>query len=346
MGTGDLGGHEGAGEPEPAACGVRSSVHDRGIQAARAHPGVTGRSSARVQHDGCSPLCRYDRPARGSNRPRAASRRRGRSRPPASPHGARPPLAGPATSRGRSEGAIRTTRDRREGRERIDPPVARTTRAHLRSDRRVSGISSAHAQAELLRFPRQPRRGVSPRAAPRRRRLRGRPDQGPRLARAQGADPLRCAADLRGRGPRRPGPEQRDPRLHRPRARPAPARQLARRAARGAHARGRGPARRRRAGPADSGPRGARQGARELASGFLKRWAGAVERRLGELGSGPFISGETLHVADLKLYMVARWFSSGNVDHVPSDVFAEFPRLSGIERAVAQHPKIVAWYAR
>ena len=84
----------------------------------------------------------------------------------------------------------------------------------------------------------------------------------------------------------------------------------------------------------------------ELASGLLKRWARAVERRLDELGPGPFVSGETLHVADLKLYMVARWFSSGNVDHVPSDVFAEFPRLCGIERALAQHPKIVAWYAR
>lgn len=84
----------------------------------------------------------------------------------------------------------------------------------------------------------------------------------------------------------------------------------------------------------------------ELASGFLKRWARAVERRLGELGPGPFVSGDTIQVADLKLYMVARWFSSGNVDHVPSDVFAEFPRLSGVERAVAQHPQIVAWYAR
>lgn len=84
----------------------------------------------------------------------------------------------------------------------------------------------------------------------------------------------------------------------------------------------------------------------ELASGFLKRWGRAVEARLNELGPGPFVAGDAVHVVDLKLYMVARWFSSGTVDHIPTDVFAEFPRLVGVERAVAQHPKIVEWYAR
>jgi len=84
----------------------------------------------------------------------------------------------------------------------------------------------------------------------------------------------------------------------------------------------------------------------ELASGFLKRWGRAVEARLNDLGPGPFVAGDAIHVADLKLYMGARWISSGNIAHVPADVFAEFPRLVGVERAVAQHPKVVAWYAR
>lgn len=84
----------------------------------------------------------------------------------------------------------------------------------------------------------------------------------------------------------------------------------------------------------------------EFASGYLKRWGQAAERRLTELGPGPFTAGESIHVVDLKLYMAVRWFASGNVDHVPRDVFAGFPRLTGVERAVAGHPKIVAWYAR
>lgn len=84
----------------------------------------------------------------------------------------------------------------------------------------------------------------------------------------------------------------------------------------------------------------------ELASGFLPRWGGCVDRVLNGIGPGPFVAGDTIQVADLKLYMAARWFSSGNVDHVPTDVFARFPRLVGVERAVASHPKIVEWYAR
>lgn len=84
----------------------------------------------------------------------------------------------------------------------------------------------------------------------------------------------------------------------------------------------------------------------ELASGFLKRWGRNVERRLQELSAGPFVAGDAIHVADLKLYLAARWFSSGVVDHVPRDVFAEFPRLVGLERAVADHPKVVAWRNR
>lgn len=84
----------------------------------------------------------------------------------------------------------------------------------------------------------------------------------------------------------------------------------------------------------------------ELAREYLPRWGRAVERRLAELGPGPFAGGGAIHVADIKLYMASRWFSSGNVDHVPRDIFKEFPRLVAVEKAVAEHPKVVAWYAR
>lgn len=84
----------------------------------------------------------------------------------------------------------------------------------------------------------------------------------------------------------------------------------------------------------------------QLASDYLPRWATHVERVLTGLGAGPFVAGEAINVADVKLYIGARWFSSGTIDHVPSTIFADFPRLVGVERAVANHPKIVEWYAR
>ncbi len=84
-------------------------------------------------------------------------------------------------------------------------------------------------------------------------------------------------------------------------------------------------------------------GRKELATNYLPKWGANVERRLG---SGPFVAGQNISVVDLKLYMAVRWFSSGGVDHVPKDVFAPFEKLSGVAEAVANHPKVLAWYAR
>lgn len=81
----------------------------------------------------------------------------------------------------------------------------------------------------------------------------------------------------------------------------------------------------------------------ELAQGYLKQWGGFVERQLGD---GPFVGGAEISVVDLKLYMAVKWFTSGVIDHVPSTVFADYPKLNAIAKAVAAHPKIVEWYAK
>jgi len=87
-----------------------------------------------------------------------------------------------------------------------------------------------------------------------------------------------------------------------------------------------------------------RKKAREdLASGLLQTWGRNIEERLGD---GPFVAGEKISVAALKLYMIVRWFASGGVDHVPADVFKDFPKLVGVYEAVKNHPKIAAWYAK
>lgn len=81
----------------------------------------------------------------------------------------------------------------------------------------------------------------------------------------------------------------------------------------------------------------------ELAAGFLPTWAGYTE---GALGDGPFVGGPKLHVADLKLYIVVRWFKSGAVDHVPSTVFDAFPKLIRVHDAVRDHAAVKAWQAK
>lgn len=78
----------------------------------------------------------------------------------------------------------------------------------------------------------------------------------------------------------------------------------------------------------------------ELTETFLPRWAALTEKQLGD---GPFFGGDKLNVVDLKLYMVVRWFASGGVDHVPSDVFSTFPKLTRIYESVRDDARIKAW---
>jgi len=90
-------------------------------------------------------------------------------------------------------------------------------------------------------------------------------------------------------------------------------------------------------------PEQKRQAREALAANELRTWGGYIERQLGD---GPFIGGAMLQVADLKLYMVTRWLTTGTVDHVPTTVFDEYPKLMRLYHAVDEHPGVKAWLAK
>lgn len=79
-----------------------------------------------------------------------------------------------------------------------------------------------------------------------------------------------------------------------------------------------------------------------IADDFLPRWAAHMEAQLGD---GPFIDGDDVHVADLKLFVLMSWFDKGVLDHIPTDVLSDFPRLTTHFDAMGRHPKVVEWYA-
>jgi glutathione S-transferase len=83
-----------------------------------------------------------------------------------------------------------------------------------------------------------------------------------------------------------------------------------------------------------SDPEQKRQAREALAANELKLWGSQVERQLGD---GPFAGGEKLQVADLKLYMIVRWLTSGTLDHVPTSVLDHCPKLLRLFGAVAEH---------
>ena len=87
-----------------------------------------------------------------------------------------------------------------------------------------------------------------------------------------------------------------------------------------------------------------KKAAREaLVAGFLPAWARAAERNIT---AGPFFGGAKIHVVDLKIYMVVRWFNGGEVDHIPATIFAGYPRLIGVHDAVRDHAGVQSWCAR
>lgn len=86
--------------------------------------------------------------------------------------------------------------------------------------------------------------------------------------------------------------------------------------------------------------RAARQ---ELATDVIPRWGRGVERLIGQ---GPFVGGERPGVADIKLYMMDRWLSSGVLDDIPKDVLDDCPRLKAVAKGIATHPAVVSWYAK
>ena len=92
-----------------------------------------------------------------------------------------------------------------------------------------------------------------------------------------------------------------------------------------------------------SDPEQKRMAREALATNDIHTWGSQVERQLGD---GPFIGGAKIQVADLKLYMLARWLTSGVLDHVPTSVLDHCPKLLRVHQAVHDDPGVQRWLAK
>jgi glutathione S-transferase len=87
-----------------------------------------------------------------------------------------------------------------------------------------------------------------------------------------------------------------------------------------------------------------KKAAREaLVTGYLPQWARSAEKNLDK---GPYFAGDAIHVVDLNLHMIVRWFLGGKLDHIPATVFDAYPKLVGVHDAVRDHPGVQSWYTR
>ncbi len=86
-----------------------------------------------------------------------------------------------------------------------------------------------------------------------------------------------------------------------------------------------------------------KKAAREaFAAGWLSQWAATVDGRI----AGPFVDGQALQVADIKVYVIVRSLLSGTFDHIPSSVFEPFPKLLALHAAVDAHPAIAGYFRK
>jgi len=80
----------------------------------------------------------------------------------------------------------------------------------------------------------------------------------------------------------------------------------------------------------------------EFVEGPLSVWARGVEAQI----KGPFFSGESLGIADIKLFVIVKWLNSGALDHIPANTLAAYAKLSKLSEAVAGYPALQAWFSK
>jgi glutathione S-transferase len=74
---------------------------------------------------------------------------------------------------------------------------------------------------------------------------------------------------------------------------------------------------------------------RVLAEETLPRWAGFLERLLAANGRAGFVVGDSLTVADLKLYWVADKLTNGTLDGIPSILLDRFEAVTAWRKNIA-----------
>ena len=83
-----------------------------------------------------------------------------------------------------------------------------------------------------------------------------------------------------------------------------------------------------------------------LVNGPLPKYLGWLEAQLKAHG-GEFFADGRLTIADLKVFTFVRGLSSGQLDHVPTDLVAKTaPLLSAHQQRVSETPAVAQYYAK
>jgi len=78
-----------------------------------------------------------------------------------------------------------------------------------------------------------------------------------------------------------------------------------------------------------------------LVNKLLPRWFRYLENLLSEDESTWFV--EKMSIADLAIWRLLGWLTSGIIDGIPTSIIDDFPKLKNIHHQVHTHPKVQEW---
>ena len=78
-----------------------------------------------------------------------------------------------------------------------------------------------------------------------------------------------------------------------------------------------------------------------LVNKLLPRWFRYLENLLSEDDSTWFV--EKMTIADIAMWRLLGWLTSGIIDGIPTSIIDDFPKLKNIHHQVHIHPKVQEW---
>ncbi|MDC1054032.1 glutathione S-transferase family protein [Alphaproteobacteria bacterium] len=78
-----------------------------------------------------------------------------------------------------------------------------------------------------------------------------------------------------------------------------------------------------------------------LVNKLLPRWFRYLEHLLSENESTWFV--EKMTIADIAIWRLLGWLTSGIIDGIPTSIVDDFPKLKNIHHQVHTHPKVQEW---
>ena len=78
-----------------------------------------------------------------------------------------------------------------------------------------------------------------------------------------------------------------------------------------------------------------------LVNKLLPRWFRYLENLLSENDSIWFV--EKMTIADIAMWRLLGWLTSGIIDGIPTSIVDDFPKLKNIHHQVHTHPKVQEW---